>query len=82
MPILWRAQIVEGKYIPQQICQKEYDEVVKTASLMLRKRRNIFGSWKDVVLDSGFFVAKGIADLKTKGVYVKALIKKRRYYPK
>ena len=44
--------------------------------------RPIFGSGKAVVLDSGFCVAKGITDLEDKGVYVAALIKKRRYWPK
>ena len=47
-------------------------------SLMLRIYRPIFGSRKDVVLDSGFCVATGITELKDKGVYVEALIKKRR----
>ena len=73
---------MEGKDIPWPLGQKEYNDLGKRVIVMLMMCRPIFGSWKDVVLDSGFFVAKGIADLKTKGVYVKALIKKRRYYPK
>ena len=35
-----------------------------------------------MVLGSVFCVAKGIIELKSKGVYVVALIKKRRYWPK
>ena len=35
-----------------------------------------------VVLDSGFCVLKGIVELKKRGVYASALIKKRKYWPK
>ena len=49
---------------------------------MLRMCGPIFGSGKTVVLYSGFCVAKGITELKAKGVYVAYLIKKRRYWPK
>ena len=51
-------------------------------SIMLRIFRPIFVSEKDVVLDSGFCVSKGIADPEAKGVYAAALIKKRHYWPK
>ena len=40
------------------------------------------GQGKDVVLDVGFCVAKGITDLEAKVIYVAALIKKRRYLPR
>ena len=62
-PILWRDQIKEGKDLPQQIYQKEYNGLEKTVSLMLRVCRTIFGSRKDVVLYSGFCVSKGITDI-------------------
>ena len=45
-------------------------------SLMLRVCKTIFGTGKDVVLDNGFFVVKGILELKSKGVYEGALINK------
>ena len=32
--ILWRSQIGEGKYLPQPLGQKEYNEFGKTVSLM------------------------------------------------
>jgi hypothetical protein len=35
-----------------------------------------------VILDSGFCVLKAIIELKKKGVYASALIKKRRYWPR
>ena len=34
------------------------------------------------MLDSGFCVLKGIVELKKRGVYASALIKKQRYWPK
>lgn len=40
--------------------------------------------WKTgriIILDSGFCVLKGIVELSKKGLYVAALIKKRRYWP-
>ena len=49
---------------------------------MLSMCRPIFGSGKDVVLYSIFFVSKGIIELESKGVYAAALTKKRRYCPK
>ena len=49
---------------------------------MLRMCKPISESGKAVVLDIGFFVTKGITYLKSKGVYAKALIKKRNYWPK
>ena len=73
---------MEGKDRPQQLVQKEYNELGKIVSLMLRMCRPIFGSGKAVVLDRGFCVANDITEIKAKGVYVAALIKKRHYWPK
>ena len=73
-----RAQIAEEKDLHQPLGQKEYNELGKTVSLMLRVYRPIFGSGKDFVLDSGFCVAKSITELKAKGVYTADLTKKRR----
>ena len=73
---------MEGKDRPQWLGKKEYNELVKTAGLMLRMCRPIFVSGKSVLLESGFFVAKNITKLKAKGVYATALIKNRRYWLK
>ena len=73
---------MEGKDHSQPLGQKEYKELGKKVSLMLRMCRHIFWSGKDFVLDRGFCVAKGIEEIKAKGVYVVALIKKRIYWPK
>ena len=48
--ILCRDHIVEGKDLPQQLGQKENNELGKTVSLMLMVCRSIFGSGKDYVL--------------------------------
>ena len=42
-PILWRSQIVEGKYRPHQLDKMENNELGKTTSLMLRICRPMFG---------------------------------------
>ena len=49
---------------------------------MLRMCEPIFLTGKYVVLDSGFFVSKGITALLEVGVYAAALIKKQKYWPK
>jgi hypothetical protein len=54
----------------------------KTVGLLLRLTRKLWGTAKCVVLDSGFCVVKGIVELKLRGVFSAALIKKRRYWPK
>ena len=73
---------MKGKDIPGPLFQKEYNELGKTVSLMLRMCRPIFVSDKAIVLDNVFCVAKGITDIKAKDIYATALIKKRHYWPK
>jgi len=80
--IMFRAQIVEGKDRPVMLGPKKWNEKGTTVGLMLRMTEPLHGSGKCVVMDSGFCVAQGIAELKKKGVYGAALIKKRRYWPK
>ena len=79
LSILWRSQIVEVKYRLQPLGQKEYNELGKTVSLMLRMYIPIFGSGEVVLLDSGFCFTKSITEIESKGVYAAALIKKRYY---
>ena len=49
---------------------------------MSRMCRPIFGSGKAVVLDSRLCVARGIIELKAKGLCVSDLIKKQHYWLK
>jgi hypothetical protein len=44
--------------------------------------KELWGQGKVVVLDSGFCVLEAICELKKKGVFSAAVIKKRRYWPK
>ena len=80
MYILWRYQIVEGKYRPWRI--GKYNKLGEMVSLMLRVCRPIFGSGKAVFLDSRLSPPKGITYLEAKGFYVVDLINRWRYCPK
>ena len=61
--LLWRANILEGKDRSTQIVPKKWEELGKTVGLMLRMCEPIFSTGKCVVLESGFFLSKGITDL-------------------
>jgi Transposase IS4 len=61
---------------------KEYEEKGKTVGLLLRLTKLLWSTGKIVVLDSGFCVLKGIIELRQRGVFASAVIKKRRYWPK
>ena len=69
---------MEIKYRPQRLGQNKYNELGEIVSLMLRMCKPILITGKAVVLGSEFSVAKGIKQLKSKCLYVEALIKKRR----
>ena len=64
--VLWIYQIVEGKDIPQSLGQKEYNQLVKTVSLMLRICRPIFGSDKDFYWTVDFVSPKLLHSSKPK----------------
>ena len=53
-----------------------------TIGLLLHMLSPIFNLGFMVILDSGFCVLKAIIELRKKGVFASALIKKRRYWPK
>ena len=73
---------MEGKDRPTELGEKKLEDLGKTVGLMLRMCEPIFSTGKYFVLDSGFFVSKGITALLEVGVYAAALIKKRKYWPK
>ena len=79
--ILWQMELVEGKDAPSQPVPK-FNNQGKTVGLLLLVLEPIFGKGNMVVLDSGFCVLKGIVELKKRGVYASALIKKWKYWPK
>lgn len=80
--ILYQAEMREGKSAPRGRPPKEYASLGKTTSLVLRLTKNLYGSGSIVVMDSGFYVVKAIVELRKKGIFSSALIKKRRYWPK
>ena len=79
--ILWQMELVEGKDSPSQLVPK-FNNQGKTVGLLLRVLEPIFGKGNMVVRDSRFCVLKGIVELKKHDVYVSALIKKWKYWPK
>ena len=48
---------------------------------MLWYKRPIWNCGNVVIMDSGFCVTKGLAELRKKGLFGAALIRKRRYWP-
>ncbi len=60
----------------------EYDELGgKTTGLLLGLLSSIFHSGCYFVLNSGFYVLRALIELKKKGVFTAALIKKRSHCP-
>ena len=80
--ILWALELCEGKDHPTQLNNKEFDELGKTIGTLLCLTKPVWGSGKIFILDSGFCVLKAIIELKKKGVFVAALIKKQHFWPK
>ncbi|KAL7578819.1 hypothetical protein ACA910_016040 [Epithemia clementina (nom. ined.)] len=80
--IMWGIELVEGRDRPRNLGAQEYDDLGSTVGLLLRMLTPIFYKGLLVILDSGFCVLKGIIELRKKGVFASALIKKRRYWPK
>ena len=80
--IMWGIDLVEGKDCLQQLGIQQYDNFGSTVGLLLRMLSPIYHKGFIVILDSRFCVLKGIIELRKKGVFASALIKKRRYWPK
>ena len=80
--IMWGIDLVEGKDRPQQLGIQQYDNFGSTVELLLQMVSPIYHKGFIVILDSGLCVLKSIIELREKGVFASALIKKRRYLPK
>ena len=83
--IMWSVKLVEGKDRPKEKPKEKFSNIAKngtTTSLLLRLSESIFHIGMVVILDSGFCVLRAIIELKKRGVYASALIKKRRFWPK
>jgi len=80
--ILFAQELVEGRDRPKEK-QEEYSEFKgATTGLLLRLCKSFFHMAKIVVLDSGFCVLRALVELRKRGVFAHALIKKRKYWPK
>ena len=79
--IMWFAEIVEGRDLPCERGRPDFDDIVNIVGNILRCTRPICNCAKVVMMDSVFYVTKVLVELWKKGVFVSALIKKRRYCP-
>ena len=75
--IIWALDLHEGKDHPTNLGNKEFDGLGKTRGILLCLTKSVWSSGKVFVLDSGFCVLQAIVELKKKGVFAAALIKKR-----
>jgi hypothetical protein len=78
---MFGIELVEGKDSPPEV-HRQLEDLGKTAGLLLRLCKGIFSTGKVVILGSGFCVLQALIELKKKGVFASAMIKKRRYWPK
>eukprot|EP00957_Ditylum_brightwellii_P012607 952889-Ditylum_brightwellii.AAC.1 len=62
--IIYAVEIIEGKDRQREIGKQEFNAEGNTASLLLLLTRNLFGTGKLVILDSGFCVLQAITSLK------------------
>ena len=81
--IMYGWEIVEGRDHPIPMGRPEFETSpnMKTVGLMLRLTRARWSTGKAVIIDSGLCVLKGLLEMRKRGVYGSALIKKRRYWP-
>ena len=74
--IMWGIDLMEGKDRLNELGKKEGDEMGPTIGLLLHMLAPIFNLGCMVILDSGFCILKAIIELRKKGVFASALIKK------
>jgi Transposase IS4 len=80
---MYTIELGEGKDHPPERPTSEYDDKGgKTIGLLVRLTEKLGGRAKVNVLDSGFCVLIGLIELRKKGVFAAAIVKKRRYWPK
>ena len=75
------VEFVEGKEHPHQACPLDFEDLGrKTVGLLLRMMKSYFATGRYVIFYSGFCVLKGLFQLRKKGVFAFAVMK-RRYWP-
>ena len=80
--IIWALDLWEGKDQPQDLGPKQFDNIGKTTGSLLRLTKPVWSTGKVFVLDSRFCFLQALVELKKKGLFAAALIKKCRYWPK
>jgi hypothetical protein len=79
---MFQVELVGGKARPRELGGHDHDDLGKTDGLLLQITKPIWNTGKVIILDSAFCVLKGLIELKKKGLYAAALVKKRRYWPR
>ena len=82
--VLFKVDLVKGKDRPKELglCHLQSHEKKPTVGLLLRMTKPLWYTVKVIIMDSGFFVLESLLEIKKKGVYGSAQIKKRHYWPK
>ena len=80
--IMYRWELVEGKDRPKELARTSFETGPgKSAmALMWIMNKPLWGTEKGVIMDSGFFVLKGLIVMYEIGVYGSAVLKKCRYW--
>ena len=79
--ILFVVELVEGKERPQQSGPLEFKDLGgKTVGLLLHIMKSYFATVGYLILDYCFCVLKWLIQLRKKGIFACAVIKKRRYW--
>ena len=80
--ILFVVELIEGRDHPRQAGPLYFEDFVwKTVGLLLRIMNIYFATGTYVVLDYCFCVLKWLLQLRKKGVFECAVVKKRKYWP-
>ena len=76
--IMFGIEMFEEKGHPKELGRERGDEHGPTARSLTRLKKMLHGMGKIFMLDSGFYVLKGMIELKKLGVRASALVKKMR----
>ena len=73
--------MVEGKEHPRQSSPFEFEDLGENnVGLLLCMMKSYFSTGRYVILDYSFCVLEGLIQLRKKGVFACAVLKKRRYW--
>ena len=80
---MYRWELVKGKEIPKELGMPDFETGpgVSPMSLVWRITKPLCGTGKTVIMDSGFYMLKGLICMYDIGVHGSALVKKLRYWP-